>query len=52
MTSFFTNARDVCVNEFKVINVSPPIGDPLNGERSELANMPNSRSIYQVQSQT
>ncbi|RXW23120.1 hypothetical protein EST38_g2752 [Candolleomyces aberdarensis] len=36
MTSFFTDARDVSVNELKVINVSPPIGDPLNGPIPDL----------------
>ncbi|KAJ2926313.1 hypothetical protein H1R20_g10769, partial [Candolleomyces eurysporus] len=30
MTSFFTNARDVSVNELRVIHVSPSVGDPLN----------------------
>ncbi|KAJ2929003.1 hypothetical protein H1R20_g8091, partial [Candolleomyces eurysporus] len=36
MTSFFTNARDVSVNELKVINVSPPIGDLLNDLTSHI----------------
>ncbi|RXW13174.1 hypothetical protein EST38_g12680 [Candolleomyces aberdarensis] len=37
MTSFFPDARDVSVNEFKVINVSPSVGDPLNDLASRIA---------------
>ncbi|KAJ2930926.1 hypothetical protein H1R20_g6140, partial [Candolleomyces eurysporus] len=37
MTSFFTDARDVSVNELKVINVSPSVGDPLSDLASHIA---------------
>ncbi|RXW13696.1 hypothetical protein EST38_g12159 [Candolleomyces aberdarensis] len=37
MASIFTDARDVSVSELKVINVSPPIGDPLNDLASRIA---------------
>ncbi|KAJ2924098.1 hypothetical protein H1R20_g13001, partial [Candolleomyces eurysporus] len=37
MISFFSDARDVSVNELKVINISPSIGDPLNDLASRIA---------------
>ncbi|RXW14096.1 hypothetical protein EST38_g11758 [Candolleomyces aberdarensis] len=37
MASFFPNARDFSINEFKVVNVSRPIGDPLNDLASRIA---------------
>ncbi|KAJ2929005.1 hypothetical protein H1R20_g8086, partial [Candolleomyces eurysporus] len=37
MASFFSDAHEVSVNEFKVINVAPPIGDPLNDLASRIA---------------
>ncbi|KAJ2929275.1 hypothetical protein H1R20_g7810, partial [Candolleomyces eurysporus] len=37
MSSFFTDARDVSVNELKVINVSPSVGDPLSDLASHIA---------------
>ncbi|KAJ2926329.1 hypothetical protein H1R20_g10765, partial [Candolleomyces eurysporus] len=37
MTSFFTDARNVSVNELKVITVSPSVGDPLNDLASRIA---------------